>query len=137
MKTKSVWLSWLYLFILCAVLGFIPAPTGIFKFLFVLVAAGFFVPGFILLVKADHRGEVKTVRLIRNIAIAALSVTTVLIMLNFLSATMSKAWGNVFYVMLVIFASPLICGQYWVLTLFGWACLMVYSITLLKNRADK
>jgi hypothetical protein len=65
--------------------------------------------------------------------VAALIVATVLIMLNFLSATMSKAWGDVLYVMLVVFAAPLVCGQYWVLTLFGWACLMVYGTTLLKK----
>ena len=133
MKFKNVWLSWLYLFVLCAVLGFIPQATGFFKVLFVLIAVGFFVPGFVLLVKADHRDDVRTIGLVRNIAIVALIVTTVLIMLNFMSATMSKAWGDVLYVMLVVFASPLVAGQYWVLTLFGWACLMIYGITLLKK----
>jgi hypothetical protein len=134
MKFRSVWLSWLYMFILCAVLGFIPTPTGFFKVLFVLMAVGFFVPGFVLLVKSDHRDNLKTIRLVRNIAIGALATTTVLILLNFLSATMDKIWGDVFYVMLVIFASPLVCGQFWVLCLFGWACLMMYAVTLLKNR---
>lgn len=133
MKFKNVWLSWLYLFVLCAVLGFIPQATGFFKVLFVLIAVGFFVPGFVLLVKADHRDDVRTIGLVRNIAIVALIVTTILIMLNFMSATMSKAWGDVLYVMLVVFASPLVAGQYWVLTLFGWACLMIYGITLLKK----
>ena len=134
MKLRSVWLSWLYMFILCAVLGFIPSPTGFFKFVLALVAACFFIPGFILLVKADHRDNVKLIRLVRSIAIGALVLTTVLIMLNFLSATMSKAWGDVFYVMLVIFSSPMICGQFWVLTLFGWAFLMIYAISLLKKQ---
>lgn len=134
MKMKSIWLTWLYMFILCAVLGFIPTPTGFFKALLALVAAAFFVPGFVLLVKADHRDDLNAIRWVRNIAIAALCVATVLIMLNFLSAMMSEAWGNVLYVMLVIFASPLVCGQYWVLSLFGWACLMVYAMTLLKKR---
>ena len=133
MKMKNIWFTWLYLLILTVVLGFIPPATGFFKVLLALVAVGFFVPGFLLLVKADHRDDEKTIRLVRNIAVAALIVATVLIMLNFLSATMSKAWGDVLYVMLVVFAAPLVCGQYWVLTLFGWACLMVYSTTLLKK----
>ena len=134
MKMKSIWLSWLYMFILCAVLGFIPAATGVFKVLMALVAAAFFVPGFVLLVKSDHRDDVRTIRLVRNIAIGALVLVTVLIMLNFLSATMSKAWGDVLYVMLVVFAAPLVCGQYWVLTLFGWAFLMLYAMTLAKKQ---
>ena len=133
MKFKSVWFSWLYMFILCAVLGFIPAATGGFKIVFTLVAVGFFIPGLVLLTKADHRDDEKTIRLVRNIAIAALVVAKVLIMLNFLSATMSKAWGDVFYVMLVVFATPLVCGQYWALSLFGWALLMAYGTTLLKK----
>ena len=61
MKTKTLWLSWLYMFILCAVLGFIPEPGGFFKFLLVAAAAAFFVPGFVLLTKADHRSELKTI----------------------------------------------------------------------------
>ena len=134
MKMKSIWLSWLYMFILCAVLGFIPTPTGIFKIVFVLIAAGFFLPGFMLLVKADHRGDEMTIRIVCNLSIAALVLTVVLILLNFGSALLSPVWGLVFYYMLVIFASPLICGQYWVMTLFFWACLMIYSISLLKKR---
>ena len=34
MKMKGIWFSWLYLFILCAVLGFIPPAPGFFKVLF-------------------------------------------------------------------------------------------------------
>lgn len=134
MKIKSLWLSWLYMFILCAVLGFIPGPTGFFKVLFVLITIGFFVPGFMLLVKADHRDDLKTIRVVRNIAMAELVLAVVLIVLNFLSVLMSPVWGTIFYVMLVILGSPLVCGQYWALTLFGWACLMVYGFSLVNKR---
>lgn len=134
MKIKSLWLSWLYMFILCAVLGFIPGPTGFFKVLFVLITIGFFVPGFMLLVKADHRDDLKTIRVVRNIAMAELVLAVVLIVLNFLSVLMSPVWGTIFYVMLVILGSPLVCGQYWALTLFGWACLMVYGVSLVNKR---
>ena len=133
MKMKRIWFSWLYLYILTAILGFFPPATGFFKVLLALVAVGFFAPGVVLLVKADHRDDVKTLGLVQAIAITALAVSTVLIMLNFLSATMSKAWGDVFYVMLVVLASPLVCGQYWVLSLFGWAFLLFYAISLLKK----
>lgn len=134
MKMKPIWLSWLYMFILCAVLGFIPEPTGFFKFLFVLAAVVFFVPGFALLVKADHREDVRTIRIVRNSSIGALALAVLLILLNFASALMSAVWGKVFYYLLVVLCSPLVCGQYWVLTLFGWACLMVYAISLLRKR---
>lgn len=134
MKMKSLWLSWLYMFILCAVLGIIPSPTGFFKFLFVVIAIGFFVPGFVLLIKADHRDDLKTIRTVRNVSIAELVLAVGMILLNFASALLSKDWGTVLYYMMAVLASPLVCGQYWVLTLFLWACLMFYSISLLKKR---
>jgi hypothetical protein len=134
MKMKSIWLSWLYMFILCAVLGFIPEPTGFFKFLFVVAAVAFFVPGFVLLTKADHRDELKTIRIVRNLSMGALALSVAMILLNFVSVLLSKDWGTVLYYMMVVLASPLVCGQYWVLTLFLWACLMFYAISLLKKR---
>ena len=134
MKMKSIWLCWLSMFILCAVLGFIPEPTGFFKFLFVVAAVAFFVPGFVLLTKADHRDELKTIRIVRNLSMGALALSVAMILLNFASVLLSKDWGTVLYYMMVVLASPLVCGQYWVLTLFLWACLMFYAISLLKKR---
>lgn len=132
MKTKNLWLSWLYCFILCAVLGFIPEPTGFFKFLFVVAAIGFFVPGFLLL----KYGQRKDCRLVLTAAAVSLTVTPTLIILNFASALMPRIWGNVFYVLLVIFSSPMICAQYWALSLFGWACLLFSAISAVRSSAS-
>ena len=133
MKTKNLWLTWLYLFILCAVLGFIPAPDGLVKALLVLVAVGFFVPGFLLMI----RGGKKTVKSIMMISAASLVLSMVLIILNFASALLSEIWGKVFYVMLVIFSTPMICGQIWLLSLFGWACLLATGIFRLTGKGMK
>lgn len=132
MKTKNLWLSWLYCFILCAVLGFIPEPTGFFKFLFVVVAIGFFVPGFLLL----KYGQRKDCRLVLTAAAVSLTVTLTLIILNFASALMPRIWGSVFYVLLVIFSTPMICAQYWALSLFGWACLLFSAISAVRSSAS-
>ena len=134
LKTKFLWLSWLYLFVQCAVLGFIPEPTGIVKWLLVAAAVCFFIPGFVLLVKADHRDDEKTIRLVRTLSLIALVLDTVLILFNYLTVTMTDTWGIVAHWMLVILGSPLICGQYWVLALFGWASLMVYATMLMQKR---
>ncbi len=134
MKTKSLWLTWLYLFALCAVLGFVPQPTGLVKAILVLLSVGFFVPGFLLLFRAGKEQDKKTLRLIRSIAIVSLVVTMGAIMLNFASALLEKVWGTVFYIILVIVSSPMVCGQYWVIGLFGWACLMVTAITMLQKK---
>lgn len=132
MKTKNLWLSWLYCFILCTVLGFIPEPTGFFKFLFVVAAIGFFVPGFLLL----KYGQRKDCRLVLTAAAVSLTVTLTLIILNFASALMPRIWGSVFYVLLVIFSSPMICAQYWALSLFGWACLLFSAISAVRSSAS-
>ena len=130
---KKLWLSWYSLLLVCAILGFLPEPAGFLKFLCVSLSIASFVPAGILLKYAADRQDKKTPRLIRNISIISLSLTVVLYGLNVLSVLMSEAWGYVFYAMLVIGSTPMICAQYWVLSLFGWAMLMWTAITLLKK----
>lgn len=130
MNVKKLWFAWLYCFILCAVLGFFPEPSGFFKFMFVVVAVGFFVPPFLLL----KHGQKKTHRLVLTASAVSLTVTVVLIILNFTSVLMPKLWGSIFYWMLVVFSTPMICGQYWVLSLFGWAFLMFSAISVVRTK---
>ena len=128
MKTKTLWLVWLYLFLFCCIIGFIPNPTGLVKALMVLTGIGFFVPGALLLV----RKEEKTTRWIRLISILSLVLTTVSIILNFASALMPALWGTVFYILMGILSTPMLCGQIWIISLFGWASLLAASIFMKK-----
>ena len=134
MTKRGLWLIWYTLFIICALLGFIPEPQGFWKFLFVLLSISFFVPGFLLLKWAADRGEEATLRQIRVIAFGSLCATVVVLLLNGLSVIMTDFWGNVLYGLLIIVSSPMVCGQYWVLSLFGWACIMLTAHSLLKNK---
>jgi membrane-associated protease RseP (regulator of RpoE activity) len=120
MKTKRLWLAWLYMFALCAVLGFIPEPYGLIKALLVIAAVCFFIPGVLLLLKGNHK-TTKRVMLLSGIALV---LSTVLIIFNFASALLPPVWGTVFYILMGILANPILCGQYWILSLFGWACLL-------------
>ena len=128
MKTKTLWLVWLYLFLFCCIIGFIPNPTGLVKALMILTGIGFFVPGALLLV----RKEEKTTRWIRLISILSLVLTTVSIILNFASALMPALWGTVFYILMGILSTPMFCGQIWIISLFGWASLLAASIFMKK-----
>lgn len=123
MNSKTLFTIWGGLFALCAGLGFVPGPTGALKVLLILVAIAFFVPPLILI----RRGSKKTRMLIGNLALLSLCMTTFLIILNFLSIRFSTAVGDALYALLVIISSPMICGQYWVLSLFGWAWLLFDS----------
>ena len=127
MKFRSVWLSWLYMFILCAVLGFIPEPYGLIKALMVLLSVACFVPGFLL----AHRGRARQVR---HLALIWLIAATVLVMCNFASVLMPRVWGSIFYYALVIVASPMVCGQYWAVSLFLGACVWMYAISVDRKK---
>ena len=120
MKTKTLWLSWIYLFTLCGALGFIPNPPTFLKVLLVMVSICFFVPGFLLL----KTKEPKTLKIIFWLSIGSLSLTLITVILNFASALMNPIWGTVFYIIMGILSTPMLCSQVWVLSLFGWALLM-------------
>lgn len=123
MNSKTLYILWGGLFVLCAALGFVPNPTGALRILLILVATAFFVPPLILI----HKSGAKTRQLIGNLALLSLCLTTFLIILNFLSVGFSAAVGDALYSLLVILSCPMICGQYWALSLFGWAWLLFDS----------
>ena len=126
MKNKTLYLIWGGLFILCGLLGFIPEPVGFLKGLLVILSVAFFVPGWVLL----YRGQARAVR---NLSAVSLGVTLFLLILNFLSGRAVQAAGEFLYGLLVFFSSPMICSQYWVLSLFLWACLLMTGISQAKK----
>lgn len=123
MKTKTLWLIWLYLFAFCCVLGFIPNPPEFLKALLVVLGVCFFIPGGLLL----KRKEQKTVRMVRLLSICSLVLTLITIILNFASVLMTPVWGTVLYIIMGILSTPMLCCRFWIISLFGWACLMSAS----------
>ena len=119
---------------MCAGLGFIPEPTGFLKVLLVMLSIGFFVPGFLLLNLASKTGDSHTLTLIRNLCALSLALTVVLLVANFLSVLGSEILGDILYYVLVIVSTPMVCSQYWVLSLFLWAYLMIASIKALRKK---
>ena len=137
MKKRSLWLSWYSLYIVCALLGFIPNPSGLWKIICVGMSIAFFIPGGMLIKWANDRDKVQTLRQIRNISLILLGSTIVMIWLNMASALVDKIWGDIFYALLVLVSSPMVCGQYWVLSLFGWSCILMTTLYILKERSKK
>ena len=134
MKKRNLYIAWGILYGLCVGLGCIPSPTGVAAGLCVAAALAFFIPPAMLLHHAIPRKQWGTVRLVRNLSLASLAVTTVMLILNFMSYRFSETVGNVLYALLVLLSSPMICAQVWLLSLFLWACLLV---TALKYRKEK
>ena len=125
MKNNVLFALWGVLWTICAALGFI----GESSWLGTVLALGCFVPPLMLI----RSGSRRTLELIRNLSIASLGLTLVLIIANFLSFAASEILGIILHCLLVIVSSPMICGSYWVLSLFLWAVLLFASISALKK----
>ena len=131
MNRKRIFALWGGLYALCAGLGFLPAPAGVLKALLAVLAVAFFVPPLMIVYGKSNR---HTLQLVRNLAAWWLVLTTALLVLNFMSAAAPVHLGDLLYAVLVIVSSPMICGQYWVLSLFGWAFVMFAAMAQLKKK---
>lgn len=133
MSNKKLFLLWGISFILCAGFGFIPQPDNLMKALLFLLSLAFFVPGSMLVYDAVKNRDAALLRCIRNISAASLILTLLLLVANFASVGASVAVGDFLYGLLVVVSAPMVCSQFWVVSLFLWACLLMVSISFLKK----
>ena len=131
MKDRTLYLFWLYLYILCAALGFIPEPQGLLQAMLALAALCFFIPPSILLYRGIRHKERKHLRRIRNLSLLSLVLTLALYVANILCVTASDLTGSILNAALVIFATPALTFPIPAIPIFAWACLFV---TCLKYR---
>ena len=134
MTVTAYYTLWAGMFVLTAGLGLIPEPTGFTKICLVILSIGFFVPPACLLKAAEKRNARMHMQIVRNLAFTSLVLTIVLVIANFLSLRASVLVGNVLYILLCVVTAPMVCSQYWVLSLFGWACLMLWAHSLLRKK---
>lgn len=120
---------WAVLFAVTAAMGFIPSPEGTTKLICQLMAGAFFIPGWMILAKANKDEAPKHKLVVRNLCIASLSATIVLMVLNILSAAWSETVGNALHAALTIVSAPMICGQGYLMGLFMWGCLLMGSMS--------
>ena len=133
MSKKLLCIFWAGLFILCAACGFIPEPEGTGQILTTLLSLLFFLPPACLLYQASKQKDTDTVRLIRNLSALSLTLTLVLLILNFLTVFGSERLGQILHHVLTIVSSPMICSGHWGMSLFLWACLLIVSMKQLKR----
>jgi hypothetical protein len=132
MKVKTLFILWGGLFVLCTALGFVNTESVAAQVLMTALSIVFFIPAALLLHKCKESGNRSIALLVRNFSAASLLLSAALLIANFLSV-LAPAWlGNMLHIILVIVSAPMICSGYWVLSLFLWACLMIYAIKLLK-----
>ena len=134
MKKSSLMAGWGMFYIICAGLGFIPEPEGAVRIFLTVISVLFFVPPAILLYDAFSGRDRKTILLIRRLSALSLGVTLVLLIANFLAALTSEWLGTVLHVLLAICSAPMFCSNYWILSLFLWAVLLVSSMQKWKEK---
>ena len=136
MKTKTLFVLWGGLFVLCAALGFIPNPAGALQLLLMLTSLLFFVPPALLLHRSKEEGNRQLARLVRNLSAASLVLTAVLLVVTFL-CVLAPVWvGNLLHIALTIVSVPMICCGNGALSMFLWACLMICAMNILKAKKN-
>lgn len=134
MKKSSLMAVWGIFYIICAGLGFIPEPEGAVRIFLTVISVLFFVPPAILLYDAFSGRDRKTVLRIRRLSALSLGVTLALLIANFLAALTSEWLGTALHVLLAICSAPMFCSNYWILSLFLWAVLLVSSMQKWKEK---
>ena len=137
MNTKAkeivLYAAWLCLYILCVGLGTVENAEGIGKVLFVLTSLIFFIPGIWLLVLGFQEKNKKMILRVRMAAICSLSLTVIVFCLNIAAVAASSQLGSTLHDILNLVSAPMFCSQYWILSLFCWACLLSASFTKMKK----
>ena len=131
-KEWNLYAAWLCLYILCVGLGTVEEVKGAGKIFFVLTALIFFIPGIILLVMGKKQQNKKMVLRVRLIAICSLVLTVAVFCATVLAVGSSAQAGSFLHDLLNLVSAPMFCSQYWILSLFGWACLL--SASFLKKK---
>lgn len=123
---------WIGMYILCAVLGFLPPQEGGNKWLLVIIALLFFLPPALLLWKLWKDRDEKLLKLMQRIALIAVIATVTALVVNLLSVALiivmpeeqALIFGDVLYDILILVSTPMVCGQYWGIGLVGWVALL-------------
>ena len=125
MTKKYLYPIWGAMYVICAYLGLLPEQNAVGKAFMTAVSVLFFVPGFCLLGIAISQKNKKDLKYLRLVSGIILGLTLLALVGNILSIMGSITLGNVLHVVLVLVSVPMMCSQYWALSLFLWAVLFM------------
>ena len=132
LKVTVSYCVWLCLYILCVGLGTIEEVAGIGKVLFILTSLIFFLPGAYILYLGKQEKNRKILRGVRICAICSLALTMIVFCANVMAVGAGASVGNNLYQVLNLVSAPMFCAQYWIVSIFLWACLL--SASLMKTK---
>lgn len=123
MNRKILYTAWAVLFILCAAFGFVPERSGPVQAMLTVLSILFFLPPALLL----YRAEGKTRKTVGIFSAVSLGATLALLVLNIVFAARSTAVGDLLHGVLTVVSAPMLCCGSWAVSLFLWACLLVWA----------
>ena len=127
-KKTVLYIVWACMYILCVGLGTLTDVSPLGVAVLALIGVAFFVPGFFLAADGLKKKNRKDLFLLRMVCICSLSLTALALVGNFLSVQASAELGAVMYDMLALVSAPMLCIQYWAISIFLWACLLMLTI---------
>ena len=137
MKIQKLAAAWAFLYGITAALGFVEWSHNLFVFGKIVLSLAFFVPGAMLVYQGVSRQDFRLLKIIRNICLISLGSTVVVLILNFFAVTASREVGLVLYWLLILVSAPMISSKLWILSLFGWACLLMVCLDKGEKRKKK
>lgn len=133
MKEKLLYIVWGVMAVLCIGLGTLETEDLMMQIPLLLISIVFFVPAGLLLYDALEAGNRKGILRIRWISIASLALTIVTLLAFFLTALRGAGAAGWLYEVLIVVSCPMVCSQYWLVSLFLWACLL-FATFIKPNR---
>ena len=123
---KTLYIAWAGMFALTVVLGFqFPEPESrLLQVVLILIALLFFLPPWVVLVKAKAEDQRFHVRLVGLLAVASIVLTVLLIILNIMSPMWSEAVGNALNAAMIVVSTPMVCSNFYVSSLFMWGVII-------------
>ena len=136
MKKNILWILWSGAYVLCAALGFLPERGSVLQAFLTVLSLAFFVPPALLLHFAHRAGDQKTIRTVRTLSALSLGLTLLMLIFNIVFASGSGALGNFLHGLLVLVSAPMLSMDFWALSLFLWACLLIASLKKETKRME-
>ena len=131
MKEKITYALWACLYILCVGLSFVSPQQTAGKVVLLLIELAFFAPGGWLLYQGHKQGSKKILLRLRIVSICSLVLTLLALLSFFLSINAST--NETFFNILTLVSAPMLCSQYWPLSWFLWACLLMGTLCNLNK----
>lgn len=139
-NTMRLWILWAATYVLCTICGLIPIREGsIIGLGVMLLGMAFFIPPALLIYYVVKKKRTTPLTYVRNISLISLVLTLISYVLNIVTYNAPQWLQLVANWMKALVCTPMNClpEQIQLLSVFGWACLLMTTLQYLQDPAQK